>query len=114
MSTMMQRMTWVALLGAALGGGSVPAAEGMLSTPYSAEQIHANSPAGRMFRFRTEEDGKVVLRQTRFLTSTAEGAEVEASTMDEQSKVLETSKSTVTWAEMNGRTVMSAEMVAFE
>ena len=105
---MTRRMMWAALLCAALAGGPAhatapaPAAEEMLPTPYTAEQIHANSPAGHMFRFRVEQGGKVVLHQTRFLTSTAEGAEVEVSTMDEQGKVLETSKAKVTWADLQG------------
>lgn len=70
--------------------------------PYTAEQIHAACPVGRVVSFRVEvADKPTVIHVMRFVASTDEGADIESSVLDEKgSPIGETEKQHATWDEL--------------
>jgi len=100
-----KRAMWTAMACGALAvlaAGTLPAAEApeMAPTPFTADEIRGQCPAGRLFRFKVEEEGKVHFSQTKFLSTTEQGAEIEQSMLDEKGEVLDSKNALVTWEEL--------------
>jgi hypothetical protein len=71
-------------------------------TPYTAEQLHAGCPAGRVIAFRMEVENRApVIHVIRFVTSTAEGADIETSDLDEKGNLIQSAqKEHAAWDEL--------------
>jgi hypothetical protein len=75
---------------------------GLLPTPFSADEVRAGCPAGRMIRLRIESAGAPdVLRGSRYVRVDADGAQIEDSTSTEAGEPLgETRSHWATWREL--------------
>jgi hypothetical protein len=78
------------------------AQEDIAPMPYTAEQIHAACPVGRVIALRMDvEDKPPTIHVMRFVTSTDEGADIESSDLDEKGNALGTpEKQHATWDEL--------------
>jgi hypothetical protein len=82
---------------------AAPAAPAAASAPlpYTAEQLRAASPVGRVMRYRVAQGGTAAIVSFRFTASTADAATIETTTSDEAGTALGAPESATTpWAEL--------------
>jgi hypothetical protein len=80
---------------------TAPAAGASAPLPYTAEQLRAASPVGRVMRYRVAQGGKAAIVSFRFTAATAEAATIETVTSDEAGAALGAPESATTpWAEL--------------
>lgn len=86
-------------------------AEGMAPTPFTAAQIRAACPAGRRSTYRVESAGRTpFLQVTHFLSSDAEGAQVESSMTElDGTRLGGTRRSRSTWSEFQAHASFPAD-----